>query len=73
MAIITISRGTYSGGKELAEHMSKDLGYRLLSREDLLTDAAKEFGVSESKLETALMFKPGFLDSLNLRKIHYIC
>lgn len=73
MAIITISRGTYSGGKELAERISKDLGYRLLSREDLLHDAAQEFGVSESKLETALMFKPSFLDSLNLRKIHYIC
>ena len=73
MAIITISRGTYSGGKELAEHISKELGYRLLSREQLLTDAAKEFGVSEDKLETALTFKPSFLESLSLRRIHYIC
>lgn len=73
MAIITISRGTYSGGKDLAERISKDLGYRLLSREELLTDTAKEFGVSEQKLETALMFKPSFLDNFNLRKVHYIC
>lgn len=73
MAIITISRGTYSGGKELAERISKELNYRLLSREELLTDAAKEFGVSESKLETALTFKPSFLESLSLRRIHYIC
>ncbi len=73
MAIITISRGTYSGGKELAESISKELGYRLLSREQLLTDTAREFGVSEDKLETALTFKPSFLENLNLRKIHYIC
>ena len=73
MAIITISRGTYSGGKELAERISKDLGYRLLSREQLLMDTAQEYGVSEEKLETALMFKPSFLEGLSLRRIHYIC
>ncbi len=72
MAIVTISRGTYSGGKDLAEHISNKLGYRLLSREELLTNTAKEFGVSEEKLETALMNKPGFLEGLNLRRIHYV-
>lgn len=72
MAIITISRGTYSGGKELAECLSEKLGYRLLSREQLLADAAEEFGVSEKELENALMNKPGFLEGLSLKRIHYI-
>lgn len=72
MAIITISRGTYSGGKELAKGLADRLGYRLLSREQLLTDATKEYGVSEDKLETALMLKPGFLEGLSLKRIHYI-
>ena len=34
MAIITVSRGTYSGGKNLAESLSQKLGYRSLSREE---------------------------------------
>ncbi len=72
MAIITISRGTYSGGKELAECLASELGYHLLSREELLTKAAKDFGVSEDKLETAVMNKPGFLEGLSLRRIHFL-
>lgn len=72
MAIITISRGTYSGGKELAERLAEKLGYRLLSREQLLTDANKEFGVSQEKLENALLHKPGFFEGVSLQRIHYI-
>ena len=30
MAIITISRGTFSGGEELAEHLGKRLGWEVL-------------------------------------------
>ncbi len=72
MSIITISRGTFSGGQALAECVAKKLGYRCLSREELLRRAAKDFGVSEEKLNTALMNKPGFLEGLSLRRIHYI-
>lgn len=72
MAIITISRGTFSGGQAMAECIAAKLGYRTLSREELLTRAAREFGVSEEKLNTALMNKPGFLEGLSLRRIHYI-
>ncbi|MBM3131751.1 MAG: BON domain-containing protein [Chloroflexi bacterium] len=72
MAIITISRGTFSGGQALADCVARKLGYRCLSREELLTNAAKEFGVPEDKLNTALMNKPGFLEGLSLRRIHYI-
>jgi FixJ family two-component response regulator len=35
MPIITISRGTFSGGKELAECLARSLGYACISREVL--------------------------------------
>lgn len=72
MAIITISRGTYSGGLALAESLSEDLGYRLLSREQLLTNAAKEFGALEDDLKSALQQRPGFLEGRGRRKLQYV-
>jgi cytidylate kinase len=72
MAIITISRGIYTGGEALAECLSNELGYRLVSREDLLTDVAAEYGASKEQLESALMHKPGFLEGRGLRRLHYI-
>lgn len=72
MAIVTISRGTYSGGKALAECLSEALGYRLLSREVLLSGAAKTYHTSEEDLESALMHRPAFLEGGKLRKLHYV-
>ncbi len=53
MPIITISRGTFSGGKKLAESLSKRLGYRSISREVIIR-AASENGISEQKLRKAI-------------------
>jgi len=36
MAVITISRGSYSKGQEVADKVAARLGYRFLSREVLL-------------------------------------
>lgn len=72
MAIITISRGTYSGGTALAESLGERLGYRITSREQLLRDAANAFGASEEELESALHQRPGFLERLRLGRVHYI-
>jgi cytidylate kinase len=72
MAIITVSRGTFSGGIALAECLSAELGYRLLSRRELLTDAAKAFAASEDQLRSALTHKPGFLEGGRLERIHYV-
>lgn len=57
MAIITISRGTFSGGKAVAESLSEKLGYPCISKEIIL-DAAEEFGVPEEKLVAALEEPP---------------
>jgi cytidylate kinase len=72
MAIITISRGTYSGGRLLAECLSDQLGYRLISREELLHGAAKRFHATEDQLESALLHRPGFLESGKIKKLHYV-
>ncbi len=57
MPIITISRGSRSGAKELAERLAAKLGYDCLSREEL-SDYAIEEGVPVGKLQTAMMRPP---------------
>lgn len=57
MAIITISRGTFSGGEALAKCLADRLGYPCISREVILDEAAKEYGVRAEEL-TAVMEKP---------------
>lgn len=57
MAIITISRGTFSGGERIAELLGKRLGYTTVSREIILS-AAAEYGVPEKKLDAAIEKEP---------------
>lgn len=61
MSIITISRGTFSGGSDLAECLHRYLGYSVVSRE-IIVDAAKTYGVSESALSRALECSPRLVD-----------
>jgi len=70
MSIITISRGTFSGGQRLADCVAQKLGYRCISRE-VLVKAAKKYGVDEDKLYNSLIQKPGFFDRHSLERIHY--
>ena len=71
MAIITISRGTFSGGKQLAESVAEKLGYPCIARR-VLVEAAKEYGVPLEKLSHALNDKPGILEGMALERIHYL-
>lgn len=71
MPIITISRGSYSKGKEIAEKVAKKLGYECISREIIL-EASKEFNVPEIKLIRAIHDAPGILNMLSHKKDKYI-
>lgn len=71
MGIITISRGSYSKGKEIAEKLADKLGYKCISREILLK-ASKEFNVPEVKLIQAIQDAPSFIDRLKNGKKKYI-
>ncbi|HTU03362.1 MAG TPA: cytidylate kinase family protein [Candidatus Sulfotelmatobacter sp.] len=59
MAIIAISRGTFSGGELLAKAVAERLGYRCMSREVLL-EAATEYDVPLEDLSAAMERPPSF-------------
>ena len=72
MAIITISRGSYSHGKRIAERVAKQLGYECVSREIIL-EASKDFNIPEYKLSNALKESPSIIDRIILyRKEKYV-
>jgi cytidylate kinase len=71
MQIICISRGTLSGGRQLAEKLAQNLGYECLSREELIEDAVKE-GILVGKLETAMIKPSLFSERLALEREYYI-
>ena len=71
MAIITISRGSYSRGKEIAEKVAAKLGYQCISR-DLLLEVSKNYNIPEIKLVHAIHDAPGILKRLNRKDEKYI-
>lgn len=71
MAIITISRGSYSMGKAVAEQVAACLGYTVVSR-DLLLDASTRYQVPEIKLIRAIHDAPGILERLSHSRQAYL-
>jgi len=71
MQIITISRGSFSHGKEIAEKVAETLGYECISRE-ILFEASRFFNVSERKLLKSLHDAPTFLEKVFRGKQQYI-
>ncbi|MCF8045679.1 MAG: cytidylate kinase-like family protein [Desulfarculaceae bacterium] len=72
MAIVTISRGCFSHGKDIAQKAAELLDYGCVSRE-ILIDASRHFDVSEKKLLTALHDAPGMLDKFTHGTDEYLC
>ncbi len=71
MPLITISRGSMSGGKELAECISAALGSPCIGRE-ILVDAAAKLGVPEQVLAKKMEKGPGLWDRLTLERRIYV-
>ncbi len=71
MSIITISRGSYSRGKEVAEKLAQKLGYECFSR-DILLGASAEFNIPEIKLVRAIHDAPSVLERFTHGKERYI-
>jgi cytidylate kinase len=71
LAIISISRGSYSRGKEIAEMVAQRLGYSLLSR-DILLQASEEFNIPEIRLVRALHDAPSVLERFSHGKERYV-
>ena len=71
MPIITISRGSYSRGKEVAEKLAQKLGYDILSR-DILLEASERFNIPEIKLVRAIHDAPSVLERFTYGKELYV-
>ena len=57
MPIVTIARGTFSGGRTLAEELARKLGCECLDSE-IVGEAARKLGVPVSRLKAAMMKAP---------------
>ena len=71
MPIITISRGSYSRGKEVAEKLARKLGYECISR-DILLEASEQFNIPEIKLIRAIHDAPSILERFTHGKERYV-
>lgn len=70
MSIVTISRGTMSGGAALAECAARALGSPCLARE-VLVSAATALGVSEQFLKERMERAPGLWERLGAERRTY--
>ncbi|NOZ87793.1 MAG: BON domain-containing protein [Deltaproteobacteria bacterium] len=71
MAIITISRGTASGGEMLAKGLAEKLGYRIVTLETLVKNASR-MGPREDTLQDAIFKPPGLLERLGHKRRSYL-
>jgi cytidylate kinase/CBS domain-containing protein len=72
MPIITISRGTCSGGARLAEELHERLGWKILSQEDVSSAAAKAYRMTEQELFRGLYLPANFYERFTHRKTRYL-
>lgn len=71
MAIITISRESYSWGNTIAHRVAEKLGYKTINREALI-EASKIFNIPEIKLSKAIHDAPSILERFTFGKERYI-
>jgi len=72
MPVITISRGSLSGGEKLAQLLHERLGYRVISRE-VIVEAAREYGIDEARIVDAMQVPQRLLQRLGHQKERYVC
>ncbi|MBS3757836.1 MAG: cytidylate kinase-like family protein [Desulfobacterales bacterium] len=72
MSIITISRGCFSHGKEVAEKLGSMLGYKVLSRETLIEEANQVYHVPEKDLIKSIHDAPSVLERLTRGREQYL-
>jgi len=71
MPIITISRGSYSRGRDVAEKLAQQLGYECISREIIL-EASEQFNIPEIRLSHAIEDAPSILSRLTRGNERYV-
>jgi len=74
MSVIAISRGSLFATKKLAEGLKARLGYRIISREEVI-DAAKRYGIEETGLgvkDIMELHPPGYWHERSDERMHYL-
>jgi hypothetical protein len=71
MSIVTISRGSYSRGKQVAEKLAEALNYECISRE-IIIEASELFNIPELKLVRAIHDAPTILDRFTSGKERFV-
>jgi cytidylate kinase len=71
VSIITISRGSFSGGKMIAEEVAEMLGYRCIDR-DVIVERAAAHGAPANELIDALEKPPAFLERFTHKRYLYL-
>ena len=61
MSVVAISRGSFVGGKRLAEHLAQELDFRCVDRE-VIIDKVAVAGLSHDDLREALTRAPSLFD-----------
>jgi cytidylate kinase len=72
MSVITISRGSFSGGKMLAENLAEELHYRCIDRDVVVERAIASGTISQAELQRALDSPPKFLERLKHKRYIYL-
>jgi cytidylate kinase len=71
MAIITITRGVQSGGREIARRLAERLGYKCMSRE-VISECARKYNIMEDDLYRRLMEAPSLWQRLSREHRRYL-
>jgi len=71
MSVISISRGSWELGREVAEKVAQKLGYGCVSR-DILLQASRQFNIPEIELSRAINDAPSILERFTYGKEKYI-
>lgn len=71
MTIITISKGSYQYGAEVAGQVARRLGFACIGREVLL-EASRDFDIPEARLVRAVIDSPSILDRLTEGKQRHV-
>lgn len=71
MSLITISRGTYSGGHELAQQLASALGWQYVSREQV-SEEAQRCGVPVDRLQEAIHKPPRSYEEVAQERLAYL-
>jgi cytidylate kinase len=71
MPIVTIAHETGSGGPDIGMALAERLGYRYVDRE-MLSQAAKQYGVTEDKLTKLDETKPSLFERFDVETRHFL-